>query len=221
MFFAIPKIDKQLQDIRLAIHREIHPILEWKFYEGECSGAHEPAFDDRAWTDFATGDQWGGYDVVAWFRTVVPIPDHLRDKKLALRLLLGPRDGGNSTAEALLYVNGQALQGIDVWHPEAWLPPEHLRDDHLLIAIKAWSGVLDIPPHRHFKVAQLVAIDEPAERFYYLADTLLKATEQLDEHDLRRIELLRLLHHAVQCIEFDKHDLRRFYGSIAEARAYI
>ena len=221
MVFAIEKIRKQAQDVRSAIHREVHPILEWRFCEGQCPDAHQPDFDDRDWANFALGGAWGGYDVTAWFRATVPIPRHLRSKKLALRFLLGPRDGGNSTAEALLYVNGVPLQAIDVWHEEAWLPPEHLLDDQIHIAIKAWSGVLDIPPHRHFKVAQLVAIDEPAERLFYQVDTLLGAAEQLDEHDLRRVDLLRAVDGAVRQIEFTTHDLEHFYRTIAAATSCL
>ncbi len=77
MFFAVEKIAKQLQDVRLAIHREVHPIVQWKYWEGACLGAHDPQFDDRDWESFTTGDAWGGYDVLAWFRATVPIPSHL------------------------------------------------------------------------------------------------------------------------------------------------
>ncbi len=221
MFFAVEKIRKQAQDVRSAIHREVHPILAWKFCEGHCLDAHRPDFDDRDWADFSLGGAWGGYDVTAWFRATVPIPRHLRNKKLALRFLLGPRDGGNSTAEAMLYVNGVPLQAIDVWHEEAWLPPEHLHDEEIHVAIKAWSGVLDIPPHRHFKLAQLVAIDEPTERLFYEIDTLLAAAEQLDDGDLRRIDLLRALDRAARQIEFTKHDPDHFYRTIAAAEACL
>ncbi len=162
MFFTVEKIEKQIEELRLAIRREIHPIRRWKFWEGDCAGAEHPDFDDCGWADFVIGDAWGGYDVTAWFRATVPIPAHLRDRRLALRFLVGPKDGGNSTAEAMLHVNGTPLQAIDVWHPEAWLPPEMLQDEHIHVAIKAWSGVLEVPPHRHFKLAQLIWIDDPS-----------------------------------------------------------
>jgi alpha-mannosidase len=88
-------------------------------------------------------------------------------RKLALRFLVGPRDGGGSTAETLLYVNGWPLQGIDIWHEEAWLPPEHLQGDSIPIALRAWCGVLDVPDRRRFKLAQLNWIDEEAEGFFF------------------------------------------------------
>jgi alpha-mannosidase len=114
-----------------------------------------------------------------------------KDHKIALRLLVGPRDGGGSTAETLLYVNGRPLQGIDIWHEEAWLPPELLEDGCILIALKAWSGVLDVPDRRRFKIAHLLWIDEDAEDFYYTATTILDSIRVLPEDDLRRVRLAR------------------------------
>ncbi len=221
MFYLIEKIDKLLQELRLAIHREVYPIEHWKFIECDCEGAHLPHFDDRGWNDFTLGGQWGGYDIVAWFRTTVTLPPHLRDQKLALEMRVGPKDSGNSTAEATLYVNGSLLQSIDTYHPEAWLPPEVCAEDALHIALRAWSGVLDIPPHRHFRVANLVQIDEPAERFYYLAHTILQAIKQLDPRDLRRVELERIVDGAVHQIIFVKQDAELFYAAIADAENWL
>jgi alpha-mannosidase len=221
MFFTAEKIASQLPEIRRAIHREVQPIPRFKFFEGECPAARCPFFDDRDWAEFKIGDSWGGYDVLAWFRATVPIPAQFRGHKLALRFLVGPRDTGNSTAEALLFVNGRPLQGIDVWHEEVWLPPELLHDDELRIALKAWSGVMAVPDRRRFKLAQLVRIDEPTERFFYLADTLLKAVAVLDENDLRRVKLLRALNGAFHGIDFTQPQSACFYESIAAAERYL
>ncbi len=221
MFFTVEKIDKQLQELRLAVYREVVSIQHWKFCEGEQVGVHLPEFDDREWVNFSLGDAWGGYDVVVWFRATVPIPPHLRDKKLALHMRVGPKDSGNSTAESLLYINGQPLQAIDTYHPEAWLPPEVVQREKMHIALRAWSGVLDIPPHRHFRTADLVWIDEPAERFFYLASTISNAIKELGPNDLRRVELERIADGAIRRIMYTKHDPDTFYGSIADAECWL
>jgi alpha-mannosidase len=217
MFFTAEKIENQLKEIRETIHRGIQPIPKFKFLQSECLGAEAKDFDDSGWADFSIGDTWGGFDVVAWFRAQVPVPVEWRGRKLALRVLVGPRDGGSSTAETLLYVNGEALQGIDVWHEEAWLPPEALVGDDLHIALKAWSGVLDPPDRRRFKLAELVWIDEGAGGFYYLADTMLRSIKLLDENDLRRARLLELLNDAFHCVDFLKPRSEAFYCSLEEA----
>lgn len=225
MFFTIEKIENQLKEIRGYIHREAIDIPRFKYFEGESGltipGVHCPEFDDRKWADFQVGEFWGGYDRVAWFRTWVPILPGWKDKKLALRFLVGPRDGGNSTVETLLYVNGRPLQGIDVWHEEAWLPPEDIKQDVFFIALKAWSGVYQVPERRRFKIAQLLRIDEGAEEFFYLADNLVKTVKLMDENDLRRTRLLELLNQSFHCINFLKPGSDHFYQSIASSAQFL
>src|SRR5689334_6657874 len=128
-FFTEKKVARLLRDIRPTIHRHVEDIPCFQFREGTFPGAEQPDFDDHDWAEFIIGNSWGGYDVTAWFRAHVLIPQSFRSGKLALRFLVGPRDGGNSTAESLLYVNGTPLQAIDAWHEEAWLPPECIQND--------------------------------------------------------------------------------------------
>lgn len=218
LFFPVEKIARLLPEVRSAIHREVYPIERFKFAEGRFEGAHRPDFDDEGWADFSVGDYWGGYDVEAWFRATVEIPAHLRDKKLALRFLVGPRGRpGGSTAETMLYVNGEPLQGIDVWHPEAWLPPEVVEPGRVHVALHAWSGVLEVPDRRRFTAAALIWIDEAAERFYHLADALHRSIAVLDENDLRRFQLLETLSQAFQLVDFTAQGSPAFYCSLAEA----
>lgn len=217
MFFTVEKISKQLAEIRGAIYRAEIPVPRFKWFEGECPGAERPEFDDRQWDDFKVGGFWGGYDIVAWFRAHVPIPPEMRQHELALHLIVGPRDGGESTAETLVYVNGIPLQGLDMWHEEVWLPPELLQQNEITVALKAWSGVLGVPDKRRFKLARLVAIDQDAECLYYLADTVLKAVLVLDENDLRRTRLLQALDEAFRHVDWTQPGSPQFYVSLALA----
>jgi alpha-mannosidase len=217
MFFTVGKIGKQLKEIKASIHRERRDVPQFKYIENDCPGAQAPDFDDDSWNDFSLGGLWGGYDKIAWFRARVPIPQDWRDEKLVLRFLVGPRDGYGSTAETQLYVNGFPLQGIDVWHEEAWLPPEYTRLDEIVIALRAWHGIYLTPPERRFKEAALIRIDEPTERFYYLTNTLLQAIGQLDEHDLRRTSLLDLLNRAFLRVDFFEPRSLSYYSSVAAA----
>jgi alpha-mannosidase len=217
MFFTVGKIQKQLKEIKASIHRERCDISHFKYIEGDDPDAQAPAFDDRSWDDFSLGGLWGGYDKIAWFRAHVPIPQEWRDEKMILRFIVGPRDGYGSTAETQLYVNGFPLQAIDVWHEEAWLPPEYTQLNELTIALRAWNGIYLTPPQRRFKEAALIKVDQPTERFYYLSNTLLQALAQLDEHDLRRISLLDLLNRAFLTVNFFEPLSPSYYASVAGA----
>lgn len=216
-FYTIEKIEKQLREIRETIHREVRVIDGFKVYEGECPGAQCVEFDDRSWAKFDLGSSWGGYDKVAWFRTWVDIPSAWENQKIAVRFLVGPRDGGGSTAETLLYVNGEPLQGIDVWHEDAWLPPEMIRAGKVFLALKSWSGTLNPPEMRRFKVAELIWIDEAAELFYHSALAAVSAVKLLDENDLRRVRILQVLNDSFHCIDFVKPRSESYYRSIVES----
>ncbi|WP_223591734.1 alpha-mannosidase [Neobacillus bataviensis] len=225
MYFTVEKIEKYIGEIQNYIYKEIKDIpafryKEWEFGE-EDKEAFKPEFDDQNWERFQIGDYWGGYDKSAWFRTTVSIPKEWKDERLVLHFLVGPRDGGGSTAESLLYVNGIPLQGIDVWHEEAWLPSEFLLNDEIHIAIKAWSGVLNPPDRRRFKVARLACTDVPTEKFFYLAHTLVNTIKVLDENDLRRTKMLKLLNDAMLKVDFIKPGSNCFYQSIQEAYNFL
>ncbi|MBI5671443.1 MAG: alpha-mannosidase [Chloroflexi bacterium] len=221
LFFTCEKIAKLLWEIRPTVYRETLDIPWFKFHEGDVAGAEQPDFDDSGWDDFCLMDYWGGYDVTAWFRAYVPIPAGWTDHKLALRFLVGPRDGGGSTAETMLYVNGARVQAIDVWHEEAWLPPELLQTDCLVVALRSWSGVLDVPDRRRFKVAQLNRIDDGAERFYYLANTLLKAVNEVKPDDWRHVRLLEVLNEAFRLVDFTRVRSDCYYDSLHQAQQFL
>jgi alpha-mannosidase len=221
MYFTVEKIQKQLAEVRSAVYRATQEIPVFKYIEQDVLGAERLDFDDRIWDDFRVGSYWGGYDVTAWFRAWVPVPMEWKGQKTALRFLVGPRDGGGSTAETLLYVNGQPLQGIDIWHEEAWLPPELLEEGCILVSLKAWSGVLQVPDRRRFKLAHLLLVDEATEAFYFTATTILNSIQIMPDDDLRRVRLLRLLDNAFQQIDFIKPKSDAFYRSMCDANVKL
>jgi alpha-mannosidase len=225
MLFTEEKIRNHLIEIKDTIYKQTQDIPAFKYNETEfgeeVKGAHAPSFDDSKWEDFQIGQSWGGYDKGAWFRTSVSIPEDWRSQRVVLHFLVGPRDGGGSTAETLLYVNGTPLQGIDVWHEEAWIPPEFLAVGEISIALKAWSGVLNVPEKRRFKVARLALVDEATERYYFLADTVLKAVQELEENDFRRIKMLQTLNKSLLKIDFLKPKSETYYQSIQKAVHFL
>ncbi len=225
MYFTIEKIERRLHEIKTTIYRDHQEIEHFKYEESEFgeenNEAYKLEFDDSNWADFQIGDYWGGYDKGAWFRTKVTIPQDWKDKRIVLRFLVGPRDGGGSTAETLLYVNGTPLQGIDVWHEEAWLPPEFLQENEITIALKAWSSVLEVPERRCFKLAQIALVDGVTEKYYFLADTVFKAVQELDENDMRYMKLLNAVNDSLLKVDFLKPKTEVYYESIYAAYDYL
>jgi alpha-mannosidase len=220
-FFTLKKIQKLAKEINSAVYREVVDIPSFKYTVTECEGAHLPSYDDQNWQDFQVGSLWGGYDVVAWFRARIIIPPEWIYERIYLRFLLGPRDEGESTAEAMLYINGEMLQGLDVWHEEAWIPSERFQAGEISVAIKAWSGVLKVPAQRRFKLAQLIRADRQAEHLKYMTDTLLRTIIVLDENSHQRVEILETLNQTYLIIDFSDPGSEHFYSTIAKAEQFL
>ncbi len=217
--FVLEKLKPLIEVIRQSISREVMDIPAFRFWEEDIPGGERPDLDDTGWQNFSVGSTWGGYDKVAWFRARVAIPQHLRGGNLALRFLVGPRDGGKSTAETMLYVDGAPQQGIDIWHTDAMLTPEQAQQVSIFVALRAWSGVYGPPPKRCFRLAQLVQIDRIAEQFYFLAKTLKASAEQLDKNDLRRGKIETALTCAFRQVAFWNPGSTEYYDSLSLALA--
>ena len=225
-YFVLEKIRKYLdEEIKPGRYRATIDIPVWKYRETSMeeaiNGAYRVGYDDGGWADFHTGDTWGGYDRVAWFRAPVEIPESFRGGPLAVRLLVGPRDGGKSTAETLLYIDGHPVQGIDIWHEEALLEESLCRRETLHLALKAWSGVLAPPKFRTFRLAQLVLLDRETDQFYFTADTVLRCAALLNGNDLRRIRLTQLLDAAFRRVNFLNGRGAEYYRSVHEALDFL
>jgi alpha-mannosidase len=220
LVFTEEKIAKLLVDVKASIYRESHDVPQFKYVEADPPGAQGIDFDDSGWADFHVLDYWGGYDKIAWFRTTVPIPAHLMDKKLSLRFLVGAGNNWASAAETMLYINGDPLQALDVWHEEAWLP-EAIQGGSVYVALRAWSGVLNVPDRRRFTVAQLNWIDEGTEAYYFLAVNLLKSVKVLNETEWRRVKILEALNESVHRINFTQVRSDEYYATIQDAYEYL
>lgn len=224
--FVLEKIQKYIdEDIRPSRIRGAVDIEPWKYYETDMDDriddAWKPDYDDSGWQDFRLWDTWGGYDKVAWFRTRVGVPESFQGGQVALKFLVGPRDGGDSTAETLLYVDGKPVQGIDIWHEEALLEPELCQKSELQIALKSWSGVLVPPKFRTFKLAQLLLVDMAVDKFCFVIDTVRRCALLLDEDDLRRIRLTQLLNETFRRVDFLNYREESYYASIRSALEYV
>lgn len=224
--FILEKIAKYInEDIRPSRIRESLTLENWKYLETSMDDRIDNAFsieyDDSCWQDFRLQDTWGGYDRVAWFRTTVKIPKHLLNKTLALRLAPGPRAGGGSTAEGLLYIDAVPVQAVDIWHEEVLLEKELCEKETLSLALKVWSGVLDVPRFRTFERAELIHLDMQVDKFCFVVDTVRRCALLLDENDLRRIRLTQLLKETFKIVSFINYREESYYQSIYEALGFL
>jgi len=220
MYFTVDKADRYISDLRRYVYDAQVEIPKFKMSERDIPDAFMPDFDDSSWVDFEVGDVWGGRDKTVWFRTSVEIPSDWIGRKVALYFIVGAgQEGGLRGSEALLYVNGRVVQGLDENHREVCLLQEQVGSGRLSIAIKAFSGLQH--EKRVFRVARLVRINEDAEDFYFRANTVLLAVKSLPEGDYDRENLLKVLNEAVNTLDFRKPGSPQFYKSVAKANELL
>ena len=225
-YFVLERAEKYLQeDIRPSRIRNCMELRDWEYCEFPSrtapAGLYPGELPAVEWKPFTLGESWGGYDKTAWFRRTLSVPAGFQKHRLALRFLVGPRDGGGSTAETLLIIDGKPVQAVDIWHEEVFLDDMIGEKQQVQIVLKAWSGVVNVPAVRCFREAQLLDIDMKVDRFYFVLDTLRRCIPELDEHDLRRIRLLRLVDETLQKINYLNYPSEEYYQSVYRASDFL
>lgn len=220
MYFTVDKAHRYIRDLKRYVYDDRIEIPRFKACEEDVPHAFRPDFDDSSWSDFEVGSEWGGRDKTAWFRTTVDVPEHWTGRRVALFAVVGAgREGGLGGSEALLYVNGRAVQGLDANHREVCLLPEQIGSGRLNIAVKAFSGLQH--EKRVFRTAHLVRIHEDTEDLFFRASTVLMAIETLPESDYDRQNLIRFLNQAINTLDFRKPGSEQFYSSVERANELL
>lgn len=235
IYFTDKKIRSRMEELRGFIFRKQAPIERLHYIAGDPKGAHRPEYDDSGWAEFVPGHEWGGKDVTIWIRgtaTLPPVPAEQsserhedtvpggkrRGNQVALHVLLfSPKRADLSGPEALLYINGKPVCGIDRYHTEAVLTPQVTGGDtRFTIAIKATSGMGEAK-HR-FETAQVVEIDRDTESLYFSLKAGIEAVAVAGQESSEGVALLNALDAAVRCIDWREPGSTAFYDSVSQAR---
>ena len=226
--FVITKTKKYLaEDIGPSRYVESLPITGWHYAEYDAQSAPHSHADFTAIpeSDFkpiATQDRWGGHDRTAWFKTTITLPEGFSTPgtQPGFRLNMITGAGWGTNVECLLYINGKAVQCLDFKHTEALI--ESLPEDGVLnIAIKAWAGLSVNTKIRVFPQTEIIKLHTTTDEFYFTALTLARSVELLDQHDLRRLKLTKLLQETFTYINFLNPKSEAYYESIEAALAFL
>lgn len=220
MFFTEEKVQKRIDELVKYIYKEKIPIRNIKYYVGDVKKAETPYYDDFNWTQIEKGNLWGGYDVYAWFRGKVEIPENLINNKIALIIkLANPNIIVNDNFEALVYVNGNIVQGSDINHQEVILPQKIKDERKLIIAVKAWSTLRD--EKHYFMGFDLVNIDDYTEDLYFSMKTAFETAKVLGTSTVVGTSIINILDKTCGFIDWRVPGSEAFYKSIEHALKYL
>ncbi len=224
LFWADDQLEVRRNELRRYVARQSLPIAPVRFSPQDVPGAARPDFDDSSWRIIEPGEPFAQRkDQLVWFRARVQVPDALRDRPLAVRLLHGSPgrpDGQPNVAESLLYLDGIPFHGVDANHSLIPLPDEVVRRGTFMLAVQSWSGRGSVE-HLRWRPPELQWIDKPAEALVYDFDALYRAIQLLEASSLARVELLKLASAALRAIDWTSPGSERFYDSVRRAREIV
>jgi len=188
------------------------------------------------YTAIEPGTRWGGPWVTGWFRGTVEIPAALAGKRVFVEGLLAAEPVFTIVnGETQFYLDGEAFAAFDRNHSHVLLTPGAKAGARHRFTFECYSGhgYPGVLPHdvaivveeksKHFGGVYLATEREDVSAFVFDVRALNQLIETLDEHSLRRAEIVKGLarvHATVRALpqEQEESDWR---PRLAEARAIM
>jgi len=190
---------KQYTDLRFEIITEV----PCEYFETEEHHLKEPQDSSIKWNSAKPGLKWGGSWISAWFRGDVKLPETAKGRRVWIEFRTETE--GMFSTEGLCYINGQAKGGFDPNHPFVLISESGKPGTDLHCAVEAYSlhsfpstmpfdKPIVVPDKcREFMGMNIVIERTEVSQFVFDLKTLLDAYEVLDEHSLRRAQILDCL----------------------------
>lgn len=193
---------------------------------GNACGFHLPSFDDSTWDTFHVGSTWGGVDVSAWFRTIVTVPNDFDLSRTCLLIYPGKHDHALDMSEALVYIDGKPLQGVDMYHNECWLGPENTNrieenDRTFHLALKAWSGHWGAVDQRVLSEAALAVANEDIRYLIDNFSSALQAIALMPDTSVGKQRLLDALDSSYALLDMHQYKKEAYYHSAKAAAEHL
>ncbi len=216
-------ICEELKKLRV---KQTFAMDNWKYREGnfirpeDAAACEETEPGKEVWEDFDCQTMhWYGKDRHYWFRTVYTVPRELDGKRMwfHVRTQIDEWDDAKNP-QFLLFVNGEAVQGIDMNHREVFLNPCAKAGEEITLELQAYTGIL----HSEFNlITQMQEIDERIEKLYYDLWVPLAAFTRMEEDDKNRRDIEEILNQTVNFLDLRTPYSEEFYRTLDEASAYI
>lgn len=218
MKLTIEMIAARLRDLLEAARRERMPLGPARIAYNPPSGAHRPDYDDSAWETIVPGDRWGGANQTCWLRLPVQVPETWRGGRVVAHIVLGGEEH-ISGPEALAYLDGTAVQGIDFHHREIALDDLARPGEKHLLALEAFSPLVEEP--QVLRALELILVDPEAEALYHDMRVLHGVLLTLPPESGERARLLHALERAYALLDLRRPHSNDYLRSVPKARAVL
>ncbi|MBP1995608.1 alpha-mannosidase [Paenibacillus eucommiae] len=226
MFLTFEKIGRRIHELdnyRYSHHLNI-PTYEFLLDEEAEVAAMPPS--DAKWGEISVGERWTGWDVTAWLKTEVVIPQAWGGKTVLGLFDFGKTGAGhNSGFESLLYVDGRPFQGVGSNHKEVFFP-ESLVGQKIELLFKIWSGLngdtgeKTVLEHK-IEMSALAILENDTDDLYHTALAAWHTVDVLGENSWERQAIMKALDRAFLLLDWSTPGDEAFYESIVKANVCL
>ncbi len=218
MFFTIDKFRRRVEELEGRRYFGNVSIAPFTSMEGGLSpDEHYHEFPEKIQgPEFQLNDIFVGRDRYLWLDKSITLPEKKEGCEIVGLFDFGETGGGhNSGFESLLYVDGQAYQGVDANHNEVFFPEDA---GELRLSFLLWTGLEGGGPHRTFyhqcKRADIAYLHKKTDELYYFARAITETLLLLEKDSEVYEDLKGALDRALNCLNWDKD---AFYPSAETA----
>jgi len=218
MYFAIERINRIVSELGDYIYTDKKQLDIYKMKSCDYGDFSLLNTDSADWESYRIHDNWGSKDKHYWFKTTIEIPKEFDGETVVYRVFTG-RDGWDAiNPQFLVFINGKAVQGLDVNHREVLLAEKAIAGDLYNIDLYAYTGMNE----GYLELDSSVCIlQKKVERLYYNILVPVQVAALLDEQDKKRIDILNYLIEAINNLDLRQVRSETFNASVDAVNRYL
>lgn len=196
------------------------PITGWRVRHGDFIHPEDAHADESAFAPFDSQTMhWYGPDEHDWFAAEAAVPAAFEGRELWLHVKTQIEEWDDAkNPQFLLFVDGRAVQGIDMNHRDVLLTREAKAGQVYRLDLQAYTGTL----HSEFRlIVEWRDIDPEISGLYWDLQVPLQAFPRLDKESASRIALEKVLNDAVNLLDLRTPYSEDYMRTVREARAFL
>ncbi|MDE7310336.1 MAG: alpha-mannosidase [Eubacterium sp.] len=221
MHFLDKRVNVICEELKKLKVKQKFPLDNWKYKEGTYIRPEDAQADQQTpWEDYDCRTMhWYGKDRHYCFQTTWKVPKKLDGKRMWMHVCTQIDEWDDAkNPQFLLYVNGEAVQGIDMNHRDVFLRPQAAAGEELELVLIAYTGTL----HTEFNlIVEMQEVDAAIEKLYYDLWVPLQAFTRMEEDDKNRRDIEEILNTTVNYLDLRTPYSDAFYQTLRQASEYI
>lgn len=220
MEFLDKRVKVICDELRRLQWKQKFPVVDWKYKEGNYVHPEDAQASEEPWKEFDCKNMhWYGPDKHYWFKAAYTVPQELEGKPLWMHVSTQIHEWDDAkNPQFLLFVNGEATQGIDMNHKDVFLREKAVAGEEFVLELQAYTGTL----HDEFQLfVDMKERDTLITKLFYDLIVPLSAFPRMDKDDKNRRDIEAILNETVNFLDLRTPYNDAFYATLQQASNYI